>query len=401
KQRAVALHHCRHQPVILLINYEQSKETYFWFKPLAKDGGKFHVIVADESSWIKNGTAKRTKATIALRSFAEKAYALSGTPILQGPMDLHSQMAFVDPSILPENIWAFRARYAIIINKTIGRPPGTFGPDDPGTEKTFKVIDGYQNMDELMERLRPWSMSLLKKDVAPELPPKIYETREVELDAKERKNFQFIEKEMALVFPEGGFVPLPNALSKLMKLMQGSSGFYYYDIPVPGSVPFDGKHVVEHGSTKRKEVIEMLDHELAGKPIILWSALKWEQWRLAEELKEAGHTVACKYFDKTAARAAEQFIDGKADILVASAAELGYGLNAQRSSDQIFVSNNFKFGDRRQGEDRQHRIGQENPVTIVDMIAIKTRDEKVLGILQGKGDISDFVMKELGVNVRK
>lgn len=397
KQRDLALHHCRRQPVILVINYEQSKETEKWIKPY----GKFHIIVADESSHIKNGSAKRTKASIALRAMALKAFVLSGTPIIQGPMDLHSQMQFVDPRILPENIWAFRARYAVIVNKTVGRPPGTFGEDDPGTEKTFKVIEGYQNMDELMKRLQPWSMSLLKKDVAPDIPPKIYQTRHVDLDAAERKNFDFIKKEMALAFPDGGFVPLPNALSKLMKLMQGSSGFYYYDIPVPGSVKFEDKHVIEHGRTKRKEVLDMLDHELDGHPTILWSALRWEQWRLAEELKEAGHKVASKYFDKTAGKAAEKFIDKKDCHLVASAAELGFGLNAQHSSNQIFVSNNFKFGDRRQGEDRQHRIGQENPVTIVDMIADKTRDQKILNILTGKGEISDFVMEELGVNVRK
>lgn len=382
-QRDLVLHHCRTVPVILLINYEQSRETAAWLKPY----GKCHVVVADESSWIKNGRAKRTKGMLALRSRARRAYALSGTPILHGPMDLHSQMTFVDPDILSENYWAFRARYAVLESQKFG------------DGKTFQKIVDYKHMDELMERLQPWSMSLKKEDVAKDLPPKIYEIRNIDLDEKERKNYNFIKNQMALAFPEGGFVPLPNALSKLMKLMQASSGFYYYDVPVPGAVKFNGKYVVEHGRSKRKAIIELLDYELAGSPTIIWSALRWEQYRLARELKEKGFKVNSKLFDKTALKAAEKFIENKGQILIASAAELGYGMNLQRASNEIFASNNFKYGDREQAEARCHRIGQQNTVTIIDIIADNTIDMKTLNVLKKKGDIADLIMEELKVNV--
>lgn len=385
-QRDLAIHHCRHKPTILLMNYEQAKETYKWLKSF---NYKCQAIVADESSWIKSHRAQRTKSMIALRSLAHRAYALSGTPILHGPIDLYSQMNFVHPDILPENWWAFRARYAVL------------APKQFGDGKPFQQIIDYQNLDELTARLQPWSMSLKKEDVAPDLPPKIYQTRTIDLDDKERKNYETIRQEMKLAFPEGGFVPLPNALSKLIKLMQGSSGFYYYDIPVPGSVPFEDKYVIEHGRSKRKEIIAMLDNELSGSPVIIWSALRWEQWRLAEELKEAGHEVNSKYFDKTALKAAENFIDGKGSVLVASAAELGYGMNLQIASNEIFASNNFKYGDREQAEARCHRIGQQNPVTIIDILANKTTDLKTLNILKKKGDLADLIMDELGVKIRK
>ena len=64
---------------------------------LLNTGKSFFVI--DESSNIKNRTARRTKNCHKLYKLAKYRRILTGTPVTQGPLDLWSQMHFLDPYI--------------------------------------------------------------------------------------------------------------------------------------------------------------------------------------------------------------------------------------------------------------------------------------------------------------
>jgi SNF2 family DNA or RNA helicase len=60
----------------------------------------------------------------------------------------------------------------------------------------------------------------------------------------------------------------------------------------------------------------------------------------------------------------------------------------------VYYANDFNLETRIQSEDRCHRIGQNNPVTYVDLIAEGTIDERVVKALQNKLDLSAKVLKE-------
>ena len=49
---------------------------------------------------------------------------------------------------------------------------------------------------------------------------------------------------------------------------------------------------------------------------------------------------------------------------------------------------------RLQSEDRAHRIGQENKVTYIDIVAENTVDEKIIKALRNKIDIASQILSE-------
>lgn len=71
------------------------------------------MIVADESQRIKNPTAQRTKSLMKLREHSKYRRIMSGSPVLNSPFDLYSQMSFLDPSILKTtSFYSFKTEYA-------------------------------------------------------------------------------------------------------------------------------------------------------------------------------------------------------------------------------------------------------------------------------------------------
>ena len=72
----------------------------------------------------------------------------------------------------------------------------------------------------------------------------------------------------------------------------------------------------------------------------------------------------------------------------------GYGLTLPEAKTVIYYSNGYDLEVRLQSEDRAHRIGQENKVTYIDIVAEGTVDEKILKALRSKIDIATQVMAE-------
>jgi SNF2 family DNA or RNA helicase len=380
KQRARVYYHSDEKHIILLCNYEQAQEVNEW---CIKYGINLKFAIADESSYIKSRKAKRTKAVLKIAQRATRRVILSGTPVLQGPLDLYTQIKFLNKEIFPENYYAFQHKYAVM----------------GGFEN--KQIVKYKNLEHLTARIKNRVQSRKKEEVAPDLPEKIYVTRVVRLSEKERKNYDMIKKAALMELPSGKFVPIANALAKITKLTQAAGGFFYNEVhTMDESKP--KKEAIEIGSSKRNEVVELLTTgELKGIPTIVWSVMRHELKSLSEELVKAGLNVASEQEDGSYRAAGNAFIRGDADVLVANPMALGYGMNLQRATAMIFVSNSYRYGDRAQAEARAHRIGQLFPVTIIDLIAENTIDSKILKIVNKKGSMAGMIMDELGVNIHE
>ena len=87
-------------------------------------------------------------------------------------------------------------------------------------------------------------------------------------------------------------------------------------------------------------------------------------------------------------RAREDFQAGKVQVFVGNPAAAGTGLTLTRARTVIYASNSFKLTDRLQSEDRAHRIGQDNQVVYIDLIAPGTVDEHIVRALRSKMDIA-------------
>ena len=73
------------------------------------------LMAIDESTTIKNPSAKRTKDLVALGKQAKYRRILTGSPVTKSPLDLYKQCEFLDIWLLGhQSYYSFRTRYAIM-----------------------------------------------------------------------------------------------------------------------------------------------------------------------------------------------------------------------------------------------------------------------------------------------
>ena len=118
------------------------------------------LMAIDESTTIKNPSAKRTKNIIELSSKAKYRRILTGSPVTKNPLDLYSQCQFLSPWLLDfSSYYAFRNRYAEM--KTLHMHG-----------RSIQVVDKFKNLGELSDQLKGFSYRVLKEDCL-DLPDKI------------------------------------------------------------------------------------------------------------------------------------------------------------------------------------------------------------------------------------
>ena len=88
----------------------------------------------------------------------------------------------------------------------------------------------------------------------------------------------------------------------------------------------------------------------------------------------------------------EQFNRSQDGVLVANPAVAGEGLTIL-APYVIYYSRGWRLGDRIQSLGRSHRPGAEqfNNVTVIDVVAKDTIDERVLEALEGKTELLEKV----------
>ena len=133
--------------------------------------------------------------------------------------------------------------------------------------------------------------------------------------------------------------------------------------------------------------------DIDRQQLIVWCRFTHDADLLCRELGPA----RCVRYDgkvgeKDKAGALDLFRSGKRQVCVAKPSSMGMGLTLVNSSISFYYSNTFSMLERLQSEDRQHRPGQHNAVTYVDLTADRTVDDKILNALRAKKEIADQVV---------
>ena len=331
------------------------------------------LMAIDESTTIKNPTAKRTKAIVVLGKEAYYKRILTGSPVTKSPLDLFSQCQFLNDSLIESaSYYSFKNRYAVMRTHNFGG-------------RRVQLVHSYQRLDELASILKKFSYRVLKEDCL-DLPDKIYIKREVEL-SKEQKEAYSTMKSAALASLKGKMATAPHVLTQLMRLHQITCGHLKSD---DGSIT-NFKH------NRIDELLDVID-EMEGK-VIIWANYVHDIKEITNTLEnEYGEGSVVQYYGEVSSQdrqeAIKQFQDSKSNVkyFVGNTQTAGYGLTLTAASNVIYYSNNYDLEKRLQSEDRAHRIGQHKPVTYVDLIAEKTVDEKILKALKKKINIASTVM---------
>ncbi|XP_071966127.1 SWI/SNF-related matrix-associated actin-dependent regulator of chromatin subfamily A-like protein 1 isoform X2 [Antedon mediterranea] len=298
----------------------------------------------DESHFLKNFKTARTKAAIPILKNANRVILLSGTPALSRPCELYVQINAIDPTLFPV-FHEFGLRYCNACQNKWGWD-----------------YTGSSNMTELQLLLEEGIMiRRTKKQVLSQLPSKSRQV--VILDPAlvntHRRSLQISSKEIS---------KNANDRSALLQYFNGTGlakikaiKDYVVDLLECGCKFL----VFAHHQT----VLDMLCDVLTDKKI---KHIRIDGSTNVEKRQENCHTFQSNK-------------ECVAAVLSITAANAGLTLTA--ASLVIFAELFWNPGILMQAEDRVHRIGQKESVTIRYLVAKDTADDYIWPLIQEKLNI--------------
>lgn len=324
--------------------------------------GKINMIAADECHKMKNPESEQGQQFLRLN--AEIKIAMTGTPILNTPLDLFIILKWLGYE--DHSFWQFKSHYCRL---------GGYGG--------YEVI-GYKNTQQLTDTLNKMMIRRLKKDVL-DLPEKNYIIEYVEMSSRQKKIYDSIRNEL---LEEIDLISSSsNPLSMLIRARQAT-----------GYTGILSSSVQESAKLDRLEEIVQTIIEDGEKAVIFsnWTSItdeivnrlnKYSPLVITGETKDSDRQVLVNEFQT----------NDKNKIIIGTVGAMGTGLTLTAAQNVIFVDEPWNMGIREQAEDRCHRIGQNNTVNIYILLTKNTIDERIHNLVQSKGDISDAIVdkKEL------
>ena len=332
------------------------------------------LMAIDESTTIKNPDAKRTKNICKLASSAKYRRILTGSPVTKSPLDLYKQCDFLQSELLDHSsYYTFRTRYAIMKTANFGG-------------RSVQIVVGYRNLEELSQKLKPFSFRVLK-DECLDLPPKTYMKRIIKLTPEQEKIYKQM-KHLAMAEMEGKSMTTATVLTQLMRLQQINCGHFTAD---DGTIK----------DIKNNRISELLDtlEEIHGK-VVIWGHYQHDVETIVEHLKKQyGDNSVVTYYGLTPTSERQKNIENfqnneRCRFFEGTPQTGGYGITLTAASTMIYYSNGYDLEKRQQSEARIDRIGQHFPMTYIDLMVEDTVDERIVKALRKKVNIATQIMGE-------
>jgi SNF2 family DNA or RNA helicase/GNAT superfamily N-acetyltransferase len=324
--------------------------------------GRYRTVIADEAHRIKDPKAKQTRALWAIGDDAEHRFALTGTPVANSPEDLWSVMRFVAP-----DEYAGKTRW---VERYVDTVPNFWsGFADP---VGFKA-DTREEFDRIF---LPRFLRRPKEAVLPELPPKTYMRRDVDMGAKQAKAYRELRDNL-IAGLDSGAILADNQLTQMVRLRQLACAY--------GEATPDGNMRLAEPSSKLDALEDVLT-ELGDRQVVVFAASR-QLIELAHARVLPTHsamTLTGSTPDDERARNIDGFQNGTYQVLLCTIGAGGVGITLTAADTAVFLERSWSMVDNAQAEDRIHRVGQDRPVTIVDLVATGTVEDRVLEALADK-----------------
>jgi SNF2 family DNA or RNA helicase len=329
------------------------------------------VIVADEMTRLKTRTSATSRSFHDFVRNSPKTIriGMTGTPITNSPLDAFSQYMFVDPAVFGTRYPEFESRYA---NTRLA----DFG------NGSFRQVTGYRNLEDLTQRIHKVSIRH-EKSKCTDLPAKTHQKIILEFDKEQSRVYQELKNDL-IAESEGKVVTAANALARLSKLQQITSGFFY------NVTNHDRKEAVRVGkkNPKTAALIDLVND--ASGPVVVWCRFRACLDLVSDALNDAGisHGVfRSELTPEERGKMSDDFQAGKFRVIVAQTVIAQFGLTWTRASTAIFYSQSFSVEEMLQAQDRIHRIGQTNPCTYYYLTIKGSVDEACYGAVMSKSKI--------------
>lgn len=350
---------------VFIVNYESLKK-YFVHKINTPEGKRltlkhiefkkeielFDCVIIDELHRCKDGTTQQAKFVMGITKGKEYIFGLTGTPVVNKPKDLVSQLYIINQlqSVTPSYKF-FMDRYCG------GNGQGAF------------------NLKELNYKLATTCFfQRQKKDVLQDLPDKM---RNIILcDITTRKEYNDAINDLADYLKQ-------YRMASDAQVERSMRGEIMVRIGICKNISARGK---------MNEVFEYVDEITeAGEKVVVFIHQKEIALKLLEHYPQA---VSVRGDDSMEQRqtAIDKFQNNPAtNVIVCSIKAAGVGITLTASSRVAFVELPWHPADCDQCEDRCHRIGQKDSVQVSYFLGNDTIDQHIYDIIEKKRVVANEI----------
>ena len=336
---------------VTIINYDllwKLKEDLVQIQP--------DIVVFDECTYLKERKAKRTKAAILLGKTAKFVIGLSGTPIINRPIEFFNMLNLIEPKQFT-SWFKFGLRYC--------------NGEHNGYGWQF---NGTSNTKELQSLIQPYIIRRRKEDVLTELPSKRREVLYIEMPGNIRADYIAAETDIMSTVrivqnnqEDTANDVHNNALAKL-GILRHLVGLAKAEVAQDYIKNFiqDGEKLLVFGH--HHDVLDLLEEFLKKEEI---------------GYERVDGTTATKLRQP----AVDSFQTDKSKMVFLTSTAMGMGVTLTAASNALFVERQWSPATEEQMEDRIHRIGQEKGVIIWYMQLESTIDEKMATLVDNKREL--------------
>ena len=320
------------------------------------------IVAIDEIHKCKNPTSQQGKGILKLQS--EYKIAMTGTPLMNHPFDLYIILKWLGYE--KHAFYAFKQHHAIY---------GGYGG--------YEVM-GYKNLGELQERLNEIMLRRLKSDVF-DLPDKLHIDEYVEMTPKQKKIYDEVTNEIKSNIDQ--IKMANNPLAELIRMRQAT-----------GYTGILSSTIQESAKLDRME--ELVDEAIEnGKKVVIFS--NWTQMTNAifdrlydyKNPKYGIGTITGETKDSERQYIVDEFqTNPDMKVIIGTIGAMGTGLTLTAGTVEIFMDEPWNKALKDQAEDRCHRIGTTQNVTIYTLMCKDTIDERIHDLVEKKGAMSDALV---------
>ena len=351
----------------------------------------FDMVVCDEAHRIGSPRANQTKSIISAFENTKYKHIITGTLHANNLMSFYMPFRFLGADTVPyANYYTFRQKYMYPVD-----PDQYIWVPSAGAKEMVKKMTGDLSV-------------MFTKEECLDLPPRIYEKYSCELEGDQKKIYEAMKKDLIGIIDDmcnkctkkdncdnscSEEIAAKSALVLYGKLHQIASGFYINTrtkIDDEGHRENDSNIIILDSNPKLRLLIETLNNIPEDRQVIIWTNYICAVQLISKALENAfgkESYITC-FGNQNAYEQVKLFESSKCSYCVANPAKMGIGQNIQFSNYQVFFSNSYSWILRDQAEGRQHRQGQKENVTVIDLLVKDTIDESILKALMNKQDLA-------------
>lgn len=348
---------------IFVINFDILKKFFTFLTSV-----KFDCLIVDESTYCKNPKSIRAKATCLIAKRIESVILLSGSPLLNRVVELYTSLNILDPNTW-NNYYSFVKRYCNAYQSKWGLD-----------------VSGASNIPELKEKISKYIIRKKKEDVLTELPDKKFINISIKLDSETQQKYQLLENSFIEYLKE-----IKNKSKReIQKALLAETLVKLNELRMLTSI---GK------INSTKEIIKDIIN--AGEKVVVFSSFNNPLKELQMNFEDESVIIMGNTSGEDRQKAIETFQnDPNKKIFFGGMLSANMGITLTAGSVVVFLDYDWCPENMRQAYSRIDRIGQKaKSISIYQMVAIDTIDQKMKKILDHKQRIIDQLIEGRATNV--